>query len=166
MSVRALAALVVACGLAGCATPPPSVPPTGAIVPSQGKVQLTSSVGYTYEELIMAPASHWALANIWNQPLLLYFVYQPLAPNWSIEEAALDDSTYYVRLQARRFRNGGDGEAMLVLKRRAVQLQHARGFSGYRILDYSEGIDSATPVAQRFSEGIVQLVRADAALGR
>jgi hypothetical protein len=50
---------------------------------------------------------------------------------------------------------------MLVLKRRALQLQHQHGYAGYRILDYSEGIESGTPVAQRYSHGIVQLVRAE-----
>jgi hypothetical protein len=94
--------------------------------------------------------------------LALYLVVDPFAPNWSLEEAALGEDTYYVRMQAKRFRTGGDGEAMLVLKRRAMQLQRERGFEGYRILDYSEGIESQTPVAQRFSEGIVRLVRSGA----
>jgi hypothetical protein len=161
MKVLWVAALTAAF-TAGCATAPPSVPPRGAIVPSEGKVQLTSSIGYSYEELIMAPVTYWSLEKVWKQPLMLYFVYQPLAPNWSVEEAALGDDTYYLRLQAKRFRTGGDGEAMQVLKRRALQLQQARGFAGYRILDYSEGVESGTPVAQRVSEGVVQLVRADA----
>ena len=55
-----------------------------------------------------------------------------------------------------------DGEAMLVMKRRATQLQHERGYAGYRILDYSEGIQSSTPISQRYSEGVFKLVRADA----
>jgi hypothetical protein len=163
-------------GLVGCTSIPPNIPPSGSIVPGEGKVQVTPSVSYTYEELAIAPVVAWSLKGIlensldqleiFQQPLILYFVYQPFAPNWSVEEAKLDDNTYYLRLQAKRFRIGGDGEAMMVLKRRALQLQHARGFSGYRILDYSEGIESSTPVSQRYSQGIVQLVRADAASTR
>ncbi|MDQ5905876.1 MAG: hypothetical protein QG590_357, partial [Pseudomonadota bacterium] len=80
--------------------------------------------------------------------------------------AALDENTFYVRLQAKRYRTGGDGEAMSVLKRRATQLQHERGFAAYRILEYSEGIESNTIGAQKYSEGIVQFARAGAPAGR
>lgn len=156
--------------MAGC-TSAPNVPPAGALVPAEGKVQVASSLSYSYEELIAAPAVAWSLRGIleksldqlpvFQTPLVLYFVYQPFAPNWSVEEARLDGQTYYVRLLAKRFRTGGDGEAMAVLKRRAVQLQHERGFASYRILDYSEGIESSTPVAQRYSHGIIQLVRVE-----
>ncbi|MBI2307804.1 MAG: hypothetical protein HYU78_10945 [Rhodocyclales bacterium] len=166
---------VLLAALSGCSSVP-NVPPEGSLVPSEGKVQVASSLSYTYEELIAAPAVAWSLKGIleksldqlpvFQTPLVLYFVYQPFAPNWSVEEARLDGETYYVRLLAKRFRTGGDGEAMAVLKRRAVQLQHARGFADYRILDYSEGIESSTPVAQRYSHGIIQLVRAEHAPAR
>ncbi|MBI4740600.1 MAG: hypothetical protein HY777_03380 [Betaproteobacteria bacterium] len=91
----------------------------------------------------------------------LLLIYEPLSPNWSIEERPLGDETYHLSLRAKRFRTGGDGEALQNFKRRALQLQHDGGFSGYRILSYSEGIDSGTPFAQRYSEGTIQLVRAD-----
>lgn len=150
-------------GLSACAGPPPrleSIPPTGSILSSEGKVQITENTSYSYKELIMWPVTTWALDQLWKDPLTLYFVYQPFAPNWNIEEAALDDSTYYVRLQAKRFRTGGDGEAMAVLRRHATMLQKQHGFAAYRILEYSEGIESGTPVAQRYSEGILQFARA------
>ncbi|MBK7355540.1 hypothetical protein [Propionivibrio sp.] len=86
-------------------------------------------------------------------------IYDPLAPNWSIEEQMLNEDTYYLSLKAKSFRTGGDGEAMQVLKRRALQLQRERGYAGYRILDYSEGIESSTPLTHRVSEGTIQLVR-------
>ncbi|HEX5804560.1 MAG TPA: hypothetical protein VFY24_16195 [Azospira sp.] len=174
--MRSALAAVLGAGLVGlsaCASAPPNIPPSGSLVPSEGKVQVASSLSYTYEELIAAPVVAWSLRGIleksldqlplFKQPLLLYFVYQPFAPNWSVEEARLDERTYYLRLLAKRFRTGGDGEAMLVLKRRALQLQHERGYSGYRIVDFSEGIESGTPVAQRYSHGIVELVRAEPA---
>ena len=87
-------------------------------------------------------------------------VYDPLAPNWSIEEKPLTDDTYYLALRAKSFRVGGDGEAIQIIKRRALQLQREKGYAGYRILDYSEGIESSTPLTHRVSEGTVQLVRA------
>lgn len=169
-------AALLACalaGLAGCASWPANVPENGgSLIPAEGKVQVTQNVAYSYEELAVAPVVIWSLygildrsldqLGIFKQPFLLYFVYQPFAPNWSLEEARLDEQTYYVRLLAKRFRTGGDGEAMMVIKRRALQLQHERGYAGYRILDYAEGIESSTPVAQRFSHAVVQLVRAEA----
>jgi hypothetical protein len=155
-------------GVAGCATPPKleDIPPSGTILPSDGKVQVTSNISYTYEELLLGPISNWAINQLWNYPLNLYFVYQPFAKNWTMEEAVLDPNTYYVRLQAKRFRTGGDGEAMSVLKRRATQIQHEHGFTGYRILDYSEGIESNTIGAQKYSEGIIQFARAGAPAAR
>lgn len=153
--------------LSGCATPRlESVPPSGSILPADGGVQITANTNYSYSELILWPVTTWALDQLWKDPLKLYFVYQPFAPNWSVEEAALDESTYYLRLQAKRYRTGGDGEAMSVLKRRAKQLQHERGFAGYRILEYSEGIESTTIASQRYSEGIVQFARAGAPAAR
>lgn len=155
-------------GLSGCASVP-NVPEHGALVPGDGKIQVTSNISYTTEEVVAAPVVGWTLAGIleksldqlpvFKQPLLLYLVYQPWAPNWTVEEARLSENTYYLRLQAKRFRTGGDGEALMVLKRRVQQLQFEGGYAGFRLLDYSEGVESGTPVAQRFSQGIVQLVR-------
>ena len=88
--------------------------------------------------------------------------YDPLAPNWRLEERALGSETYHFSLHAKGFRTGGDGEAMQIFKRRALQLQHEMGFPTYRILDYSEGIESSTLLASRYAEGTIQLVRAEA----
>lgn len=161
---------------AGCASVPPSIPEQGALLPTEGKVQVTPEVSYSYGELVAVPVVAWSLQGIltksldglpiFKQPLLLYFVYQPFAPNWSVEEARLDERTYYLRLQAKRFRTGGDGEALHVLKQRARQLQREHGYGDFRLLDYSEGIESSTPVSRRVSEGIVQLVGATGAASR
>lgn len=89
---------------------------------------------------------------------LLYIVYDPLAPNWSIKERPLNADTYHLFLRAKSYRTGGDGEAMQIVRRRAQQLQHEKGYGSYRILDYSEGIESSTPLTHRVSEGTIQLV--------
>ena len=68
--------------------------------------------------------------------------------------------SYYVSLRAKSFRTGGDGEAIQIIKRRAMQLKRDRGFEDFRIVDYSEGIESSTPFTHRYSEGTIQLVRA------
>lgn len=96
-----------------------------------------------------------------QQSALLYIIYDPLAPNWSIKERALGKDSYYISLRAKSFRTGGDGEAIQILKRRAIQLKRERGYDDYRIVDYSEGIESSTPFTHRYSEGTIQLVRAN-----
>ena len=90
---------------------------------------------------------------------LLYIIYDPLAPNWTIKERALNANTYRLSLRAKHFRVGGDGESLQIVKRRAQQLQHEKGFTSYRLLDYSEGIESATPFTYKVSEGTIQLVK-------
>lgn len=95
-----------------------------------------------------------------QQSALLYVIYDPLAPNWSIKERALGPDSYYISLRAKSFRTGGDGEAIQILKRRAMQLKRERGYEDYRIVDYAEGIESSTPFTHRYSEGTVLLVRA------
>ena len=95
------------------------------------------------------------------QAALFYVIYDPLAPNWRIEERRLDATTFQLALRAKNFRTGGDGEAIQVLKRRALKLQREQGYAASRILEYSEGIESATPFSYRVSAGTIELVQAD-----
>lgn len=89
----------------------------------------------------------------------VYLVYDPLAPNWEIEEAKLNDDTFRFSMKMKRFHTGGSGESIQILKRRASQLQYEQGFAGYQILEYTEGIDSQTIGARRVAEGTIKLVR-------
>ena len=125
-----------------------SIPSTGSLLPNT-TVQIGPTIAYSVESIAVAGAT----------AALLYLVYDPLAPNWSIEEKPLTTDTYYLSLRAKSFRTGGDGEAIQILKRRALQLQREKGYTGYRILDYSEGIESSTPLTHRVSEGTIQLVQ-------
>ena len=92
---------------------------------------------------------------------LLYVIYDPMAPNWTIQERMLGADTYELSLRAKSFRVGGDGEAYQILKRRALYLQRATKGASYRILDYSEGIESSTPLTHRVGSGVIQLVRTE-----
>ena len=47
-----------------------------------------------------------------------------------------------------------------------LQIQLERGYAGFKVIDFSEGIESGTPIAQRYSEGIFKLVKVDPALPR
>jgi hypothetical protein len=86
-------------------------------------------------------------------------VYDPLAPNWDIEESRLSEDTYHYSLKMKRYHTGGAGESMQILKRRIVQKQLELGYGAYQLLDYSEGIDSQTLAARRYAEGTVKLVQ-------
>jgi hypothetical protein len=90
---------------------------------------------------------------------LAYLVYDPFAPNWEIQETRLSEDIFLMRLDMKRHSSGGEGEAIHVFKRRAAQLQRELGYDDYHILNYSEGIESATFAAYRVGEGRVQLVR-------
>lgn len=89
----------------------------------------------------------------------IYVVYDPLAPNWEIEESRLNENTYRLSMKMKRFHTGGAGESIQIFKRRAGQLQYAQGFGNYQILEYTEGIDSQTIGARRVAEGIIKLVQ-------
>ena len=93
-----------------------------------------------------------------GEAALFYIIYDPLAPNWRIEERPVDENTFHLALRAKNFRTGGDGEAIQIFKRRAQKLQREKGYAGYRILEYTEGVESATPFPYRVSEGTIQLV--------
>lgn len=105
------------------------------------------------EQLIGPSLRDWTLFG------LAYLIYDPLAPNWEIEETRLSEDRFYLQLRMKRYFTGGEGEAKRIFQRRAAQLQRELGYSAYRILDYAEGIDSQTLAARRFGEGSIQLVR-------
>lgn len=103
-----------------------------------------------------------SLANLATTAVVaaaIYIVYDPLAPNWEIEEARLNDDTYRFSLKMKRYHTGGSGESIQILKRRASQLQYEQGFGSYQIVEYTEGIDSQTIGARRIAEGVVKLVQ-------
>jgi hypothetical protein len=87
-------------------------------------------------------------------------IVDPLAPNWQIEQQDLGAGRYAFALAKKRFASGGDGEAMPVLRRRIDQLAREKGYAGYELLEYSEGIDSKLPVSQRVLRGVVQFAAA------
>ena len=154
--------------LAGCTTVD-SVKPSGETASRPG-VEITPTLAVSGETLAGAggfhPQQHDSQGGRLagrdfrsQETALLYILYDPLAPNWTIKEQALDAETYRLSLRAKHFRTGGDGEAMRIVQRRAQQLQREKGYAAYRLLDYSESIESATPFSYRVSEGTIQLVK-------
>lgn len=89
----------------------------------------------------------------------VYLIYDPLAPNWEVEETRLDESTYRLSMKMKRYHTGGGGESIQILKRRASQIQYEQGFAGYQIMEYTEGIESQTIGARRMAEGLVKMTQ-------
>jgi hypothetical protein len=91
---------------------------------------------------------------------LLFVIIDPLAPNWHIEQTRLGETRFRIALRKKRFTTGGDGEAVPAFYRRAEQIANALGSGGrYRVIEYSEGIDSDVLVARRVAQGVVEIIR-------
>lgn len=139
--MRKLAVTLIASAcLAGCGGTP--------LIPNE-TIQLTAKTGISLSSLATAAVVGAAI----------YIVYDPLAPNWEIEESRLSPDVYRFSMKMKRYHTGGAGESVQILKRRASQLQYENGFASYQILEYTEGIDSQTIGARRVAEGTIRLVQ-------
>ncbi len=118
--------------------------PVSTLIPNQ-TLQLTRSIGLSAENLALGAALYWAV--------------DPLAPNWQLEQAPLGADRVRIALRKKRFTSGGDGEAAQVFARRAEQVARDGGYAGYTVMEYTEGIESTLPVAQRVAQGVVRLNR-------
>lgn len=142
--MKRLAIVLSASALLCACTSIDSTTPT-SVVPNK-RLQLTPGYATTPEKMIYFAGAAY----------IAYLVLDPMAPNWSIEEAKLSDDTYYLGMKKVRMRSGGEGEARMVFNRRAEQLARSGGYAGYEIVSYSEGIQSDL-IAQRVGEGVIQL---------
>jgi len=117
-----------------------------------------SSVIIPNERINVSSSLHVPLEAI---PLLVaaYYVIDPLAPNWQVQESPLAPDRFRIVLRKKRFTTGGDGEAGQVFRRRAEALVRERGYTSYEVLELAEGIESNVPIAQRVTTGVVRLHR-------
>lgn len=146
---RLLSSVFAAMSITACGSATTTVIPNSGTLLPNATINVWPNVAYSFEQIAVAAAAGG----------LLYVIYDPLAPNWSIQEQVLSEDTFHLALSAKSFRTGGDGEAIQIVKRRARQLQRLKGYADYRILDYTEGIESSTPLTHRVSEGTIQLVK-------
>ncbi|OGT70854.1 MAG: hypothetical protein A3I78_06345 [Gammaproteobacteria bacterium RIFCSPLOWO2_02_FULL_56_15] len=142
--------LLVLLGLAGCGS-----------FTSKGTSGADSS-GNTIRPII--PNESIAIAKSLSIPaealalgVVIYFVVDPLSPNWQIEEARIGENRFRISLRKKRFATGGDGEATQVFYRRAEQIVRENGYAGYTVLEFGEGVESTVPIAQRVSHGIIEV---------
>ncbi len=118
--------------------------PVSTLIPNK-TLNLTPAVGLSIENILLGAALYWAI--------------DPLAPNWQLEQAQLAADRVRISLRRKRFASGGDGEAVQLFARRAEQIARAGGYAGYTVMEYTEGIESALPLAQRVSQGVIRLNR-------
>ena len=138
----AIVALALAAA-AGCSTTNPA-DTTNYLIPDK-TLNVSPSVTPTLEGLVAGA--------------IVLIVLDPLAPNWKIEQARLDAERFQVALTKKRFTTGGDGEAWQVFQRRAAQIARDNGAPGYRVLEFSEGVESETLIARRVARGVVEIAR-------
>jgi len=147
-----LAALCVAAALsAACATVsdnPPVTDYTGhrvsTLIPNK-TYSITPGLGLSVENIVIGAAIYW--------------IVDPLAPNWQLKQTPLAGDRVRIALRKKRFTSGGDGEAPELFARHAEQLAHAGGYAGYTVMEYTEGIESTLPLAQRVAQGVIRLER-------
>lgn len=138
--MRKIALLIAsAIGLGACSTNHPLIPDKSLYLKSGHAISLSGVV---------------AAATIIGSA---YLIYDPLAPNWEIEEVRMSDDTFRLSMMMKRFHTGGAGEAYQAFKRRASQLQEQLGYGQYLIAEYQEGIDSQTLGARRVANGVIRL---------
>jgi hypothetical protein len=140
--------LLPACSTPTWVAPAGSATSNAPLVPAQS-LQITSGTVVSLASLVHGGM----LAAAVN------FIYDPLAPNWEIEEHRLNDDTYQFSMKMKRFHTGGAGECMQIMKRRAQKLQIEHGYGNYQLLEYTEGIDSVTLGARRVAAGTIKLVQ-------
>lgn len=87
----------------------------------------------------------------------IYFVVDPLSPNWQIEEVRISDNRFRIALRKKRFTTGGDGEAVQIFYRRAERIVRENGYAGYTVLEFGEGVESTVPIAQRVAQGVIRV---------
>jgi len=132
------AAAAVLALLAGCKSIEGTSP---SLIPNKALV-LSRSLSAPLDTLVLAAG--------------VIVIVDPLAPNWHIEQQELGGGRYAFALTKKRFATGGDGEAMPVLRRRMEQLAQEKRYARFELVEYTEGIESKIPIAQRVSRGMVQ----------
>ena len=80
-----------------------------------------------------------------------------LFQNWHVEVAPIGTQRYRVSLTMRRIFTGGEGEVAPVLRRTAEKLRDDGGYTGYVLLEQTEGINSQLPFAQRVAHAVIEL---------
>lgn len=91
--------------------------------------------------------------------LIAYAIYDPLAPTWDIKMTQIDEEHARFDLRMKTLITGGEGEARQIFVRNARQIAESKGFAGFDVMRFEEGVDSTRPFARRFASGEVRFAR-------
>lgn len=111
---------------------------------------------------LLSGCSSISVPSLNNPPLLAaigagtFYFYKD---NWTLEESAAGADKFRIALKKNILRQDGDSEASMLFRRRAGEIIAERGYDGYRIMEYTEGIESAALGSQRVAQGIIQCYR-------
>jgi hypothetical protein len=136
VNARATISLGIAALLVGCSP----------IIPNQ-TIELTEAATFTAADALMVAAVAGAV----------YYVVDPLAPNWEIRETKLSATRYRIEMRKKRITTGGDGESVHLFHRQAEKITEQAKAPGYTILSWNEGVESEFPIARRWSRGVIEL---------
>jgi len=136
-------AVLALAALAGCSTTS-GTDTTDYLIPNKS-LNISPSVTPSLEGLVAGA--------------IVFFVIDPLSPNWQIQQSQLAPERFELALMKKRFTTGGDGEAWQVFQRRAAQIARDSGAPGYRVVDFSEGVESQTLIARRVARGVIEIAR-------
>jgi|GEM_PF-1101443 len=140
-----LTALVGTVFLAGCNTTPNTST-------SNGSFGFTSSMLTT--PYSMVPGINPVILGATTAAII-----NALLPSWSLDDMPIGGDKYRIFLRKKTFSSGGDGEAAQLFKYRAEQITASKGYNGYQILEFTEGLDSGVLGTQRVAQGIIQCQR-------
>ena len=118
--------------------------PVSTLIPNQA-IQVTPALSLSVQNMIVGALIVWAV--------------DPLAPNWQLAQSPLGADRMRISMRKKRFTSGGDGEAAQLFARRAEKLKSEGGYAAYAVLEYTEGIESGLPIAQRVAQGVIELKR-------
>jgi hypothetical protein len=155
---RLFATALIASLLSACSSSPPLSSTTGTTASTTPTPFMATGVTKTIVDAVMYPLDKTVYWGAWVAAA--YLVTDPWAPNWEIQEARFPENHVHFLMSMKRYYAGGAGEARLVFNRRAKELMRAGGFSGYEVVEYSEGMESSVLGAQRTAEGVIRLTKA------
>jgi len=139
---RWTAAILLALSAGGCSTAEPFI--------ADKSLWVSPSVSIPYE----------AIAGAVVAGAIIWYVADPMAPTWGVNLQKIADDRYRINLRQKKFALGGDGEAQQVFHRAAERLAEEAGYAGYRVLTYTESLESGPLLDQRTSRGVIQLSNA------
>lgn len=89
--------------------------------------------------------------------LKVYRIYDPFYDTWDMKEAELGNNRYYIEMKMKHFTRGGEGEALLMFKRRADKVRELQKMASYEILDFNESIENQVFHTRRVASGVFEL---------